>query len=227
MTARVNLLQPGEMRRQGAINPAFMFRALALIGAVALVMLGALALLQYRNARQRLFIARELWKAREPLYKRVQAMKADLATKRKLDLELQGWSASRIEWNVPLRTLQEIVPPVIQLRRLDVRGDLEIRTLKTKAAGKGEARKPEGVPAEPLAGVPGRRFFLLIEGCAFGEQAELAVLQFDGALRQSAAFRALLESLRLQKVQAERDGAEGQGRRTFTIEAATGRREMP
>lgn len=219
MSTRVNLLRREEMRREGVVSPGFLLRVAVGTGLALLALFGVLSLLQYRNARERIRVAREIWAAREPELRRVQKMKADLAAKRGLDQELRGWVSARVDWAKPLRALQENVPAVVQLRKLDIRGDAELRTEKTTPAkGSGERRSPTGIP--------GRRYFLAIEGRAFGDKAEDAVLEFEAALRRSPEFRTLLSSIKLQRLQSEREVSGTEGGRTFLLEAATGRREM-
>jgi len=237
MTARINLLKTTEFRRQGLVSTSFIIRAGIMTVALFSLVFGVLALSQHRNARQMLFSAQELWRVREPIYRKILAMKQDLATKRKLDQELQGWKTSRIEWSNPLAVLQQIVPPALQFRRLTIWGNMDIsipKITKVKAA-KGGAAKAEaatvmmtGEPAGPIAGgTPARSFSLLIEGRATGEKAEDTVLQFDAALREEPVFRALLQSVRLQRLQSEEGIAGGEAGRAFSIEASTARREMP
>lgn len=228
MTARINLLKTTEYRRQGLVSTVFIIRVSIMTVVLLALVFGALAFLQRRNARQTLDSARELWRVREPLYRRTLAMKQDLATKRKLDQELRGWQASRIAWHGPLAEFQEITQPTLQFRRLNVRGEMDVRVpkVKTPKAGSAEA-KPAEAAAPAQAGTPARRFFLLIEGRAEGDQAEDAVLQFDAALRRAPGLRALLESVRLQRLESEETRAGGPAGQAFTIEAATARREMP
>ncbi|MBU1693581.1 MAG: hypothetical protein KKC51_06420 [Verrucomicrobia bacterium] len=239
MTGRVNLMQAVEFRRQGLVSTTFIIRVSVLTAVLFALLFGALTLLKYRNARQQLFSAREIWKVREPMYRQTLAMKQDLATKKKMDQELAGWKVSRIEWNKPLAVLWQIVHPSIQFRRLNIRGETEISLRKgappktgtpkagAKAAAAGDkgAGKSARAPAAP--GVPVRHFFLLIEGRASGHMAEDIVLQFDAALRRSPIFRAILESVRLQRLQSEEDRTKGPAGRAFAIEASTRKREMP
>ncbi|MBP7828880.1 MAG: hypothetical protein KA248_03065 [Kiritimatiellae bacterium] len=225
MTARINLLQTTEYRRQGLVSTAFTIRVSIVTVLVFSGLFGVLALLRHRNERQMLFAAQELWRVREPLYRKTLDMKQDLATKRKLDQELGGWQASRIAWTGPLEELRLIAAPTLQFRRLNIRGEMDIRVPKTKAPKAGEG-KPAGGAAPAPAGTPARRFFLLVEGRAVGDKAEDSVLQFDAALRRAAAFRGLLESVRLQKLESEEAG-KGPAGQAFAIEAATPRREMP
>ncbi|HOW98428.1 MAG TPA: hypothetical protein P5567_04300 [Kiritimatiellia bacterium] len=229
MTARINLLKTTEYRRQGLVSTAFIIRVSIMTVVLLALVFGALAFLQRRNARQTLDSARELWRVREPLYRKTLAMKQDLATKRKLDQELRGWSASRIAWNEPLAEFQEITLPTLQFRRLNVRGEMDVRVpkVKTPKAGSAEAKPAEAAAPALAAGTPARRFFLLIEGRAEGDQAEDAVLQFDAALRRAPGLRALMESVRLQRLESEESRAGGAAGQVFAIEAATARREMP
>jgi hypothetical protein len=232
MTTRVNLLQAAEFRRQGLVSTVFIIRVSIMTVVLFFAVFGFLTLLQYRNSRQQLASAREIWKAREPAYRKTLVMKQDLATKRKLDQELLGWQVSRTAWEGPLAALRQIAPPSLQFRRLNIRGEMDVRVPKVKAAKEGgrKAGGAEKAAGEPPAGMaggkPARLFFLLIEGRTSGDQAEDVVLQFDAALRRAPAFRALLQSVRLQRLEIEEAGSEKSAGQAFAIEAATGRREM-
>lgn len=218
MTVSIDLLKPQEFRRQGAVSGAFIVRvSVSSVVAFALVF-GLLGLMRFRIARQDLIYCRDTWKMREPLYNQILSMKQDLATMKKLQQELNGWNASRINWGDPLLEIQRIVPAAMQLRQLNLRGELDF-----KQGGSGG----EGEPASPPQ--PVRRFFLLIEGKATGDRAETMVLQFVRALGEASTFKTFLESKKLQSLQRDASSAQtggGQGDRAFIVEAITARRLM-
>lgn len=217
MSARVNLLKDTEYRRQGMVSGTFLMRvSLAAIVCFSLLF-GALGAFRYREARRQLAAARKIWAIREPLYRKILAMKQDVATYRKLNQELSGWAGSRVTWHPPLKVLQQIVHPSMQLRRLNIRGETEIRVPRgtTSATAK----------AQPLSN-PIRQFFLTIEGRASGYLAEDVVLQFDASIRRAPSFREILETVRLQRLQSETAPPGKQADRSFAFEASTMKREV-
>ena len=229
MSLHINLLQPSEYRRQGVVSGAFLLRLAILAAVLVSLLFGGLTLLRHRNARQALASAREIWAVREPLYKSIMTMKQDLATYRKLAQELNGWAASRIEWAGPIRELQQLVHPSMQLRKLNIRGDTEIKipraAVRDDTGDKGSAKS--AAKAAPPPPPPARQFFLAIEGRTSGHLAEDIVLQFDGALRRSAAFRTILASIRLQRLQSDLAAGGAQTDRLFALEATTNQKPMP
>lgn len=220
MTVSINLMKPAEFRHQGAVSGAFVVRvSVASVVSFALVF-GLLGLARFRIARQDLIDCREIWKMREPLYNQILAMKQDLATAKKLQQELKGWAASRINWGDPLLELQQIVPATMQLRQLSLRGETEFKQSSAPAPEGGEGSAP-AAPAQPV-----RRFYLIIEGKATGNLAENMVVQFVRTLGEASTFKAFLESKKLQSLQREASQGGEQVDRAFTIEAITIRKPM-
>ncbi|MFH0878764.1 MAG: hypothetical protein V2A34_03540, partial [Lentisphaerota bacterium] len=146
-------------------------------------------------------------------------------TNKKLLTELKGWTASRIDWQGPLLELPEIVPPTIQLTKLNIWGTLETKEIKSK-----EPVKPpvSGPPLKPvkLFSPPTRTFNIIIDGRATGDLADEVVVQFVKTIRQSSAFQPLLASIKLQGIRRETGGSEESDIRIFTIEALTIPREQ-
>jgi hypothetical protein len=224
MTVRVNLLKPSEFRRQGAVSGPFILRVS--VGSILafITLFSLLGAIQYRIAHQDLLACREIWRLREPLYNQIQAMKEDLATEKKLQQELKGWAASRLEWLDPLIELQQIVPASLQLKHLSVRGETEIR----QAAPPPEMTEEGGtaLAAAPPSIIPTRRFYLNLDGRATGRMAEDVVVQFVREIGRADLLKSFLESVKLQSLQRDSSQAGDQAGRVFAIEAITMRRAM-
>lgn len=226
MSTRVNLMKPGEFRRQGAVSGTFIVQ-MSIFTTIALgVLFGGLAFVNYRNARADLMASRQIWKTREPLYNKIQAMKADVAELRKIRAELGGWSSSRVEWHTRLLQLQHIVPANVQIRRMSVRGEYEF--IKPKPAPSADpaaaAAAAEGKPAPAASeGTPARRYYTTIDGRASGEQADQVVHLFVRIIQQSDEFRQVFEGAKLAGGLHQDGGSRGSGEAgtewRFTIEA--------
>ncbi len=223
MTVRVNLLRSTEFRRQGAVSGAFVLRTS--VGSILafITLFSLLGAVQYRIARQDLLACREIWRMREPLYDQLQAMKEDLATERKVQQELRGWSASRLEWFDPLLDLQKIVPASLQFRHMAIRGELNIRQPQSAPAGS-EGGEVAAAPAS--AAMPIRRFNLNLAGRATGRMAEDVVVQFVREIGKAELLKSFLESIKLQSLQRDSTQTGEQADRLFAIEAVTTLREM-
>jgi hypothetical protein len=224
MTVRVNLLKPTEFRRQGAVSGAFVLRT-SIVSVLAFATFFALlGMVHFQIARQDLLASQEIWRIRKPLYDQIQMMKADLATEKKLQQELRGWGASRIEWYDPLIQLQKVVPPTLQLRDFSVRGDVEIRQAP---APEPSAEGESGAAAPPAAApIPMRRFYLTLNGRGTGSRAEDVVVSFVRELGRADLLRSILESIKLASLQRDSSRAGDQADRLFSIEAVTVKRAM-
>jgi hypothetical protein len=228
MTVRVNLLKASEFRRQGAVSGIFVLRIS--VGSILafITLFSLLAAVQFRISRQDLAACREIWRMREPIYDQLQAMKEDLATERKIQQELRGWSASRLEWFDPLLELQRIVPASLQFRYMAIRGELEIREPRgapPPEEGTGQADAAAPAPPPPAA-TPMRRFYINLGGRATGRMAEDVVVQFVREIGKAELLKSFLESIKLQSLQRDPSQTGDQADRIFTIEAVTANREM-
>lgn len=221
MTVRVNLLKETEYRYQGAVSSLFIIRTSMATIIAFVVVFGSLGVFKYRTSRQELAAYRNIWSMREPLYNQVLAMKQDLAVFKKQQQELAGWGVSRVNWQWPLLEVQAVMPPSIQLRRLNVRGEVDMARRATPVE-----RDEEGGPAPVSAGpVPSRQYYISLEGKASGKMAEDVVVQFVRTLGSAGTLKPLLQSIKLQSLQRDISSG-GQGSRSFTIEAASKKRDM-
>ncbi len=224
MSIRVNLLKPGEFRRQGAVSGAFAMQVSIFSVLAFAILFGLLAFMRHQTATREFEEMTEIWTVREPMYNRLQAMKQDLATIRKLQSELRGWNAARVEWRDPMIQLQMIFPATMQLRRLDIRGDLEI---KLTQSGPLPGEEGEGAaPAPAQTGTPQRRYIIRLDGKATGSMAEDDVVRFVGDIQQASLYKPLIESIKLNSLQRDAGSTEDQVNRLFSIEATMKRREM-
>lgn len=223
MMVRVNLLKESEYRYQGAVSSLFIVRtSMATLIAFSAVFV-LMGVTRYRTARADLAACREIWRMREPMYNQVLAMKQDLATFKKQQQELAGWGLSRINWYDPLLELQAIVPPSLQLKRLNVRGEMELGRRVVEADA-------EGGPAKAAAAAtgitPSRQFFISLDGKALGKMAEDVVVQFVRTLDSSRKIKPLLQTIKLQSLQRDTSASGKEASRTFTIEATTRKRDL-
>jgi len=224
MTVRVNLLKPSEFRRQGAVSGPFMLRASILSGMAFTLLFGMLGFVNFQIAREDLAACKQVWAIRKPMYDQIMAMREDMATQKKIQQELKGWQVSRVNWTRQLHELQDIVPASLQLKRLGIRGELEMKLKSAPVPAEGEAA-PE---APPTLGTPTRRFFINMEGKATGQMAESVVVQFVRTIGSARTFKQILDSIKLQSMQKENSTADQgeQADRVFSIEASTLKREM-
>ncbi len=220
MSTRINLLKDSEYRRQGAVSGAFILRTTILSVVSFGLLFGLLSGTRFRVAQQDLLASQEIWALRAPMYDQIMAMKQDLAMEKKLRQELKGWQTGRILWTQPLEELRKVVPPTMQLRRLDIRGDLEVQqsvvNVETEAgAGAAPAQ------TEQIQGKPMRKYSINLDGKASGQMAETVVVQFVRMLPQDPVFAPIFKSVKLQSLQREMIQSGGVADRAFSIEALT------
>jgi hypothetical protein len=223
MSIRVNLIKPSEARRQSVVGMKFLMYVSAGTAAAILLTVGGLGLIRYETGKNNLAAARNIWAIREPMYNRVLKMKGDLATEKSFQQELRGWQASRIEWKPLLIELRKICPPMVQLRRLGIRGELFIKQRPVVEAVEGGTPAPSG----RSPGLAMRWYTITMDGNAAGAMAEDVVVQFVRAFGSDPLFKPLFETPpKLNSLQ--RDTAQGSDQpiRTFTIEGTTQKREM-
>ena len=224
MSIRVNLLKPSEARRQSMVGIKFMIQFGAATAVVILLILGGLSFLRYETGKRDLEKTRNIWEIREPMYLKVVKMKEDVATEKKFQQELRGWHASRIDWKPLLIELRKICPPLVQLRRLGIRGDLLIKQMPAAEAAGGESPTPS---APPSPGLAMRWYTITIEGKALGDMAEDVVIQFVRAFGSDALFKPIFEAPpRLNSLQRDMSQEGEQPNRNFTIEGSTQKREI-
>lgn len=199
---------PSEFRRQGAVSGAFVVKVSIFTVILYGLVFGALGFVHYQIARRDLMAMREIWKTREPLYNNVQAMKHDLAEIKKIRQELDGWKNARLGWGERLLTLQQIVPPAMQVRRLSIRGDQEL--VKEKGT-------------QSAVGIPARRYVIDIDGKIVGEEANVLVNKFLGDFEKAEAFTNVLQSLTLQGLKREARAESEFPEWSFSVQAVSKR----
>jgi len=229
MNVRVTLLQESELRHQGLLNRRFLLLAAIGAGALVVVLLIGWGLWRWHGHRQDWQTARTTWAKTEPRYVKFQALQADYGRIKALADELQGWRHARLALSTVLAEVQRLVAPrPIQFERLTVTSQIELivppspppREVTGKPAAKRGAA--EGAvtpaPAPPAPGVPARKFRIMIEGRAAGEQSYQEVVGLGNDLRTAPALAGLFDSVRLQGLRQVSDAKERPDERLFSIE---------
>lgn len=193
MNLRVNLIQPTELRYQGAVSRSFLLRATLITLASLAGIAAMLFILQMNATRQTLTRSRERWLQIEPVFKNIQAMQEELVHDRALQKELGGWSRSRLDWYLPLLEIQRLVPSNIQLIRMNVWSSLALDKSK---------KLPAKAAAEPEI-MPVRTFKVGIDGRAVGEAGNEAVVQFVSTIKEAGWLSNVFETVNLQGVRRE------------------------
>ncbi|HPF99893.1 MAG TPA: hypothetical protein PLE77_07480 [Kiritimatiellia bacterium] len=224
MTIRVNLLQPHEYRRQGAVSGTFILRVSIGTALAFLTLFSVLGFVWYEIAQRDLAAAREIWRIREPMYNQIMAMKQDLAVEKKLQQELDGWKTWRLAWTPLLLEFQKIVPPTMQIKRLNMRGDMELAR-KGGATSSGEM---DTAAAAKVTFIPTIKYNMIFDGKASGAEAETTVVQFVRTIGRAAGYESILDpaSVKLRSMQRDTSEAGEQPDRVFSIEATTMARSL-
>jgi len=234
MSIRVDLMKEGEFRHQGAVSGAFIVRITlaSLLGFG--VLFGFISFMRMRTAQNDLVAAENIWEMRKPYYEKIQAMKKDLATEKKLSKELDGWKRSRIAWHEQLFALQKLIPSSMQLQQLSIRGDLKFGkppprpAVKKKENKEDKEKKKKKKKKAPVisVGTPFREYSIRLMGRTSGEKAEYVVVQFVRVLDRSTAYRSLLKSIKLLSLNRDTTSDTGQNDQRFVIEAMTVKRDI-
>ena len=224
MTIRVNLLQPHEYRRQGAVSGTFILRVSIGTALAFLTLFSVLGFVWYEIAQRDLAAAREIWRIREPMYNQIMAMKQDLAVEKKLQQELDGWKTWRLAWTPLLLEFQKIVPSTMQIKRLNMRGDMEL-SRKGGATSSGEM---DTAAANKVSFIPTIKYNIVFDGKASGAEAETTVVQFVRTIGRAAGYESILDpaSVKLRSMQRDTSEAGEQPDRIFSIEATTMARSL-
>ena len=225
----VNLLRDSEMRYQGIVSRQFLITLGLSLVAVALLLVFALSGLRMYSRSQELKMANKAWLDAEPRYKKLLAMQREQAQERALASEMQGWHNSRLELAALLADIRHVVAArPIQFVRLTVSSQIEliqppVAPPKAAPAPAPVAKKDgeDDLPARPVAvvlGTPARRFRLLLEAKASGEQSYQDVVDFGNDLRTAPALAAVFESVRLQGMRQAAEVKDRPTERLFEIE---------
>jgi hypothetical protein len=212
MNMRVNLIRESELRQPGRLNRVLVMR-ITVIGGIIVVILSVFFALSYiRNSRDALRHARARHKEIDPAYQDVRVLQEHLRSNRLLVEELKGWHAARVDWHKSLMDLRAIIPPSIQLTRLNVRGGLEM------------VHPPSWQKnAKPT---PARNTKVRLDGLAVGEVADEVVVNFVRTLQSAPAFEPMMNYVKLLRLarMTTREGEEMKS--VFGIEAVTNPRKM-
>lgn len=194
MNLQVNLILDSEKRSGSTVSLKFVIR----VAAVAIPVLMGIAItgiiVAERSARQNMRFAEQEQSQLDPVYASVLGLNSELRECQQVAVTLEGWGASRTDWRLVLRQLQEVVPPSIQLLRMTV----------TETIG-------------PLGGVPARMSGMYIKGRVVGETAEDDVRSLDKALKEQPAFTNLFAKVEVKRFEAGENAADRDAR-VFEIE---------
>ncbi len=232
MNVRVNLLQEAELRHQGIVSYRFVFTLSASAAALAAVLLLGWGVLRYYSRGQDLKTAKKTWTETEPRYLKCLALQEAHDRQQALADELKGWQNSRLALSAVLAEIQRLVAlRSIQFIRLSVSSQIEVimpppsparKTEARPAGAKGDAEElaPAAAPAAApvVPGTPARRYRIMIDGRASGEQAYQEVVDLGNDLRTAPALAALFESVRLQGLRQAMDVKDRPDERLFSIE---------
>lgn len=219
MSVRVNLLRPDEIRYTGAVSKGAAIRWGGITMAVLAAAGVAWLIVSVRGTLHGLRRAQSRWGALEASYGKVrEVQKQHLGNRGFLD-ELNGWGASRVEWEEALDDVQGMIPANIQLHSLSVEGDMLLIEPE---------KKPDEENEDP--GTPARTYKIRVQGVAHGALSDKDVIQFVDRLRSAEGMKSWLAIMKLQGLQrmATRGvpSEEEEERRTFVVDASSAERLM-
>ena len=182
ISLHINLLLDAERRNSSRVSRRFIIYITT--GLAAFLFL-VVILISYRGAystRQQLRFAEEEKKQLEPVYKSIIILRQELGELQSLTNALMGWAQSRPDWPRLLFSLQTMVPPDIQLTRLNINETVSL--------------------ADNL---PLRVITLYLRGKATGAHPERDVQQLERDLKEKAPFGDIMEAAQVKQFEAAKD----------------------
>lgn len=202
MSLQVNLILDSEARSGSTISLKFMIRILAVGVPVLLGLAIAGLILAGRSAKQGLIFAEQEKKDVTPVFNSVIKMKQELKEARQIVDALEGWGLSRADWHFLLRRLQAVVPPSIQLLRMNVNETIG-----------------------PADNISARLAVLYIKGKVLGDSAEDDVRVMVKALQTGPDFTNYFAKVNVQRFEASESATE-KNARIFDLECILAPRKI-
>jgi hypothetical protein len=166
MNLRVDLILPSERRSASLINPKIMLRAVTVVVPLILAVCIVMLVFNMITLGNQLSMAEADWAEMEPRQKEALSLRGTLARNVQILSEIEGWSASHIDWHRQLLALQEAMP-----------AELQLTSLRVEHAFRGADQN-----------VPGRLFALTLDGRGAETTAERDVERLRSRLRGSGPF---------------------------------------
>jgi hypothetical protein len=199
---RVNLLNKGEQRHQGAVSRRFVFIGIVVTPILLIALLSSVKLIQYTGVQAELKSSREIWENIEPRLELYKAERRGLASNKQAMELINGWTNAQVSFVGLLEDIQGRVPHEIQFSRLSIRSEVD-KSLHQNA---------EDVLLD---------YQLLIEGVSQGNLAEDEVIRLRKVLLESPQVAASFDSINLASMR-KRQGQEGVTLREFKLEGTRG-----
>lgn len=215
MSLRVDLMQEGEYRYQGAVSRRFAGMAVAGLVTGMLLVWAAVVVDHHKAVRRELRNLEAEWSTIEGHYKRAQQKRADYAWSLGLQKELAPWVSNRVDWASRLDELNGLVARNIQLTRLNLRSEWSL----IKPPPPPPPADAAETPPPPPPGQPAQRFTLGIAGRAAGEAGSDAAVALVRQLKDSPGYAAVFENIRLQNLLRE-ERTDDLADRSFSIDGA-------
>ena len=194
MSLQVNLILPGEQRSANPVSFRSLSRIGSIVGPTVVVLLLAIAALNWSALTNKVRIAETIWQELEPKKEAAISLRARYDRNQQVLKELNGWKASRVLWHRQLEGLRDLVPPSMQL--LSLRVDQQIQVIEKSG--------------------PARTFTLTLSGRAEGPDAQSDVLALQTALLTRDPFAGLTRNANVPAFDA---APENKAHRLFQIKA--------
>lgn len=171
MMYAIDMLKESERRYEGPVSTRFLVFTGIGAGLTALGLVAAYFLFVSLALRTSLERSQRTWQQLEPRYRELSALQQTLRDVERSAEEIEGWSRSGEQWSRKLLHLQRLMPPSIQLVRLEARDQIELPA------------RPQ--PGQPMPD-PIRRAHIYITGRITGAAGEDEITRLIDALLQPA-----------------------------------------
>lgn len=172
MSLHIDFIYENERRSASLITFKFVLGLSGIVIPLVALAFATFAVLRYHQLKSELDGVEFYWNTLEPEYLEAQQIRAELEAVRAIDAEFERWRNARMGWAKPLEAVREVVPPSIQLTRLQIRDDLKIDR-----------------------NVPVYHFDIMMEGRARGASPRTDVEQLQDNLRKHSAMVEIVDQV--------------------------------
>ena len=182
MSLRVNLMRQDELRHPSGWDRADVIRLASVVGVVLVAAVIGLLVARQAAFRAQLRSARARWAVLQDRNAELVELRARMQRDEHLLAQLRAWQTTRVEWNRILGELPGAVPPIIQVTRLTMLGEIDVP-------------RPAGPRADPAdVGPPRRTHKLVLNGRVVGARADEEMEAFESQMSRVPGLTDRLES---------------------------------
>jgi len=196
MNLHINFIRPAEIRSASMVSVRAVMIMTGVFVPLVILLAIANAYISYAEKRSALQLAESIWNDTEKQKLFAVELNNELKILRGSMAELTGWRDSRLELNRVMLDIQNIVPPEIQLKVMQLSQSLELDEKFLTY----------------------RKIKLTLNGRCEGPEAEARVKMFDDSIKNSSSLRSWIKPGKTVFAQADTDPASDEADRAFQVD---------